>query len=125
MGVRNRWSEESRSAAKERGRPKALELGTQAARESPLAGPYETNISAKGWTLKAPDGTIHNVNNLSLFIRQHPEWFPNARSARSALCSVAACARDETTPKSRRGRTVGQYKGWQVLYCGDKLPPDE
>lgn len=122
VGVRNTWNDDSRSALRERGRPDVLDRGTRAALSSPLAGPFETNVNAKGWTLKAPDGTIHEVNNLSLFIRQHPDWFPNPRSARSALSSAASCARDETTPKSRRGRTVGQYKGWQVLYRGDKLP---
>lgn len=104
-GKRNVWPEESKARVRLNGRSVNLLLGTAAAQASPRSGAYVTNVSARHWILKAPDGMTYEFDNLNEFIRRHPEWFVNPRSARSALTAVA-------TGK----RNVGQYKGWQVLY---------
>lgn len=110
VGKRNMWSQESRARAAAKGKPLNLELGTAAAMASPRSGAYESNVSAKHWILKAPDGTLHEFDNLALFVRQHPEWFANPESASSALITAASGKRN-----------VGQYKGWQVIFRGDKI----
>ena len=92
------WSAEKKARRSEEfktARRKELEAlqatGTKAARESPVSGPFETNRNAKIWRLKSPDGVEYQFANLNLFIRNHPAWFPNARSARTALGTVARC----------------------------------
>lgn len=98
----------------------AQEKATAAARVSPLAGPFETNRGAKHWILKSPEGVLHEFDNLALFIRLHPDWFPNPHSASTALASAASCMAEETTPPSRRGREFSGYKGWQVVHRAER-----
>lgn len=118
-GVSNQWSEESRAALSQRGRTKNLLLGTPAAKTSPKSGPFETNKNAKHWVMKSPEGILHEFDNLNLFIRSHPEWFSNPKSASSALRASAACLAGRPYP-SRENRQFGQYKGWQVVWYGPK-----
>ena len=47
----------------------------RAVQSSPTTGPFETHFSAKDWSLKAPDGSIHKFRNLSLFIRNNLKLF--------------------------------------------------
>ena len=115
VGLHNQWSEASREKLRAIGQTANLKLGTPAAMQSPIAGAFETNQNAKRWVLKSPDGVLYDVENLALFIRQHPEWFDNPVSARTALCTAASCMSEETTPPSRKGKEFSQYKGWQVL----------
>ena len=118
-GVSNRWNEESRAKLSQRGKTENLLLGTPAAKVSPVSGPFETNQNAKHWILKDPDGILHEFDNLDLFIRRHPEWFSNPKSASSALRASAACLAGTPYP-SRRNRQFSQYKGWQVIWYGQK-----
>lgn len=120
LGKHNQWSEESRAKLRARGQTENLKRGTPAAIVSPLAGPFETHHSAKRWTLKSPEGLLYETTNLTLFIRDHPDWFPNPKSAQTALCSAASCMAEETTPPSRKGREISQYKGWQVVSRKEK-----
>lgn len=117
-GNRRPWGEEKKAAlsAAIRSDPerlaaarKSADAATAAAQQSTKSGPFETNVNAKNWMLKAPDNTVHEFNNLSKFIREHPNWFPNPHSARTALSAVA-----------NGKRNVGQYKGWQVIYSGPR-----
>lgn len=105
IGKRNAWNSASREKLREQGQTENLKTGTAAALLSPKSGPFETNINAKHWVLKAPDQTIHEFDNLSLFIREHPDWFPNPKSARTALSGIA----------TGRIKNLSQYKGWQVI----------
>ena len=104
-GKSNTWSPESRARLSAAGQTDNLRLGTPAAMVSPRSGAYATNVSARHWVLKAPDGTLHEFDNLNAFTRSHPEWFANPRSAQGALSAVAGGKRN-----------VGQYKGWRVIY---------
>ena len=115
IGKHNKWNSESREKLKKQGKSENLKLGTAAAKESPKSGPFETNISAKHWVLMSPDNVLYEVDNLFLFIRSHPDWFPNQKSAHTALCSAASCMQISTTPSSRKGREFSQYKGWRVI----------
>lgn len=105
VGKHNVWSADSRRRLSASGQTANLLRGTAAAKASPHAGAYTTNVSARHWILKAPDGQLHEFDNLNHFIRSHPDWFTNPHSASTALSAAA-------TGK----RNVGQYKGWQVIY---------
>lgn len=102
---------------------KSQRLATEAAKQSPLAGPFETNWHAKRWVLKSPENVVYAFDNLALFTREHPEFFENPKSAASGISIVASCMSEETTPPSRkppRGRPATQYKGWQVISRAEK-----
>lgn len=81
-----------------------------AARQSPIAGPFETNLNAKIWTLCDPSGNLHNVTNLALFVRGRPDDFPRPKSALHMLYKQSACLRDgrRVTPQTCCG-------GWYVV----------
>lgn len=105
QGKRNQWTEQSRNNLHMRGQTVNLLKGTPAAQESPLAGRFPTNSNARHWILRSPVGVIHEFENLNLFIREHPEDFPNFQSARAALSAIA------------RGKTRAiYYKGWSVEF---------
>lgn len=63
------------ATAKKQDRAKSLSRGTPAAMQSPKAGRFVTNSSAKHWTLIAPDGMMHKCSNLAEFVRQHADLF--------------------------------------------------
>lgn len=119
-GKRNQWSDESRAKLRAAGQTANLKLGTPAAKMSPISGAVETNRNAKHWVLKSPENMLYEFDNLALFIRQHPEFFSNPKSAHTALISAASCVKESTTPHSRRGRAVTQYKGWTVVSRSEK-----
>ena len=119
LGKSNVWSDEKRKRLSEQGQTENLKLGTDAAKQSPVSGPFASNQNAKHWILKSPDNQIFEFDNLNLFVREHPDWFPNQISASTALRSSAACLAGRTPP-SRKGREFGQYKGWQVIWYGKK-----
>lgn len=85
-------------------------LGTKMAQQSPFSGPFETHLRAKSWVLCDPVGNLHNVTNLRLFIRQHPNDFPNQVSACTMFSRQGRCIRDHKpmTPKTCCG-------GWYVV----------
>lgn len=119
-GKSNVWSEESKKNLSLKGQTENLKKGTDAARRSPIAGAFATNQNAKHWVLKSPTNVIYECDNLNLFIREHPEWFPNPTSASSALRASAACLAGKASP-SRKDRQFGQYKGWQVVWYGERI----
>ena len=120
IGKHNVWSDEKKDALKAKGYPSAFRFGTKAAQKSPVAGPFETNQNAKHWVLKSPKGVLYEFDNLTLFVRKHPEFFPNPKSARSALAASAACLAGKPYP-SRKYRQFSQYKGWQVVWYGKRI----
>lgn len=115
----NVWSEDAKqrvgvSAMRDRAKqvqPSAVE----AARRSPKVGPYTTNINAKIWTLKTPDGERIEVRNLALFCREHPEWFPDQKIAKNRL---GYCAKAQ-----RLGLPTRTWNGWGVI--GQPIVPED
>ncbi len=92
-------------------RPAAVE----AARRDPKSGPYVTNINAKVWTLETPSGDQIEVRNLALFVREHPEWFPDEKVARAR---IGYCAKAE-----RLGLPKRTWNGWSVI--GQPVVPED
>ena len=105
-GVHYKWSEEQKQ--KLRDNPSEnLTMWRKAHMLSEKSGRFETNINAKHWILKSPDNQIYEFDNLSLFISDHKNWFPNTISARTVFSAIA-----------NNKTTATQYKGWQVIGTG-------
>lgn len=83
---------------KSRGYTKNLQKGVDGAKKSPNSGAFETNVNAKHWVLKAPDGKLYEIDNLANFIRERGDDFPNKISAANSL-----------------GHD-GKYHNWYVVY---------
>jgi hypothetical protein len=114
LGKRNAWPIKSRRRVAEAGQTPNLKKGSPAAKQSPNAGPFETNINALVWTLKGPDNRVYRVRNLSKFIRDNPGKFHNTPNlARAGLAQVRRSMQGKTK------RAVTQWKGWRVLNVED------
>lgn len=50
-------------------------LATKAAKASPKAGKFETNVHAKKWRITSPDNQVFIVTNLYQFVRDHTHLF--------------------------------------------------
>lgn len=89
-----------------------LERGTPAARVSPLAGPYETNVGAKSWRIIAPDGDQYACTNLRLWCETNAALFDpdDWRKAYGGFRAVAA----SLAGTRGKARPVRQWKGWTL-----------
>jgi len=109
-----RWSDTARASRRAQAHRfrAALQLGTHAARQSPIAGPFETNKEALIWHLEAPDGRRYTVRNLRLFFRNHPELIPDntMEQATHGIYAIKA-----SMMGTRKGRPTTQWKGWRLL----------
>ena len=105
-------------AAKERGHTENLSKGTPAAMKSPKGGRFETNSSAKDWTIMAPSGNIYTITNLKNWIRQNPEKFGDDLSE-ADIDRISSGFR-VVARNARKGKSGTTYKGWSVLYTGLK-----
>lgn len=104
------WSQEARQHRSAQGKTPNLQLGTAAAKLSPLAGPFETNQEAKFWWIVSPDGDRYHLRNLRKFCRDHPHLFASHpwQNAYAGLRQVQAWLMGKTP------RTVSQWKGWTL-----------
>jgi len=104
------WSSEARQRLSARGQTLNLQLGTPAAKQSPRAGPFETNQEAKLWWILSPNGEHYHVRNLRKFCRDHPHLFaPDPwENAYAGLRQVQAWMMGKT-----KGM-VSQWKGWTL-----------
>lgn len=83
LGLSPKWSNATKQRKAALGQTSNLKMGTAAARQSPVAGPFETNQEAKLWWIISPEGTRYHLRNLRKFCRDHPHLFapdpwPNA-----------------------------------------------
>jgi len=56
-------------------RERALANSAKEGKTNPLRGRFETNIAAKDWHLRSPDGEMFHIRNLRHFIRNHRHLF--------------------------------------------------
>lgn len=106
------------AAAKERGQTENLKKGTPAAMVSPKAGRFETNSSAKDWTIMSPSGDVYNIVNLKNWIREHMDLFDDCYTEED-VNRISAGFRVAKN-NMEKGRNTVTYKGWSILYCGTK-----
>jgi hypothetical protein len=104
------WGNEARQRKAAQGQTPNLQLGTPAARQSPIAGPFETNQEAKFWWVVSSDGDQYHMRNLRNFCRTHPDLFaPDPwENAYAGLRQIQAWLMGKTA------RTVSQWKGWTL-----------
>lgn len=111
-GKANHWAPSARAQLSERGQTDNLKKGMPAARQSPIAGPFETNQMAKSWEIVNLDsGARYEMLNLRKFCRDHPDFFvPDPwQNAYAGLRQVQAWL-NGTAP-----RTVSRWKNWTLV----------
>ena len=105
------WSEASREAARIRALSQGFHAtGTEAAKKSPKSGPFASNINAKRWRIRSPEGMEYEFNNLLLWARENAHLFDNASATTIAHGFY-------TLKRSMDGKTVrptSGYKGWTI-----------
>lgn len=101
--------------AKSRDLSRLQEIGVQAAKNSPKAGRFETNINAKDWHLISPAGKHYHFHSLNYWLRENcRELFdcePDTReflNVRSGLSGAKRAAMGKNYP-------CCTYKGWQAI----------
>lgn len=101
-------------AAKKRGVSEITQkLGTAAAMNSPKAGRFETNSSAKTYTIMSPEGNEYQVSNLRNWIRENADLFGGDNSDEAVnRISNGFYTIARNTRLNKRGQT---YKGWIVV----------
>lgn len=87
-----------------------VELAQIAAMISPNSGSFETNAIAKSWKIQAPNGEIYNINNLSLWAKEHKELLPGTDKQ-----FVGGIRDIKRTKQGKKKRGSAQYKGWKLL----------
>lgn len=119
IGKPHQWSKETRQRKALLGQTDNLKQGTPAAKQSPIAGPFETNQEAKLWWVVSPQGTHYHIRNLRKFCRDHPQLFaPDPwQNACAGLIQVQAWL------QGKKERKVSQWKGW-TLEC-PAVSPEE
>ena len=95
-----------------------LASGTAAAKESPKGGRFETNSSAKSWTIVHPDHGIHRFTNLREWIRNNIGFF----ECEPTDANVTRIAHGFYTAKKNalKGANTITYKDWSILYTSSK-----
>ena len=102
-----KWSNKARELLSRHGQTQNLKLGTPAALKSPIAGPFETNINAKGWVVVSPEGKEYVFRNLNLWCREHEDILPGTAKTASGAFRMLKRAKLGKTK-----RAVTQWKGW-------------
>lgn len=102
-------------AAKKRGVSEITQKkGTAAAMKSPKAGRFDTNSSAKSYTIMSPEGNEYEVTNLMNWVRDNIGLFgeeePTDEAVRRIASGFYTIARN--TRLNKRGQ---RYKGWIVV----------
>ncbi len=104
------WSKASRARLSLRRQTSNLKLGMQAALQSPIAGPFETNHKALIWVIVSPAGDLYEIRNLNLWLRTHAHLLPGTpEQARAGLMQI----KRSTLGKTKR--PVQTWKGWTLL----------
>ena len=100
--------------AKTQNRSSNLSKGTPAALQSPKAGRFTTNSSAKHWTLLSPDGMMYKCSNLSEFIRVHADLF-GIRSDDDVAVHRIFASFAQLKIGLRKGTRSYCNEGWKLL----------
>ena len=94
--------------AKGRDMTSLQQLGTEAAKSSPNSGRFETNVNAKTWRLKSPEGKEYICRNLNLWVREHCSLFGEEPSDHSFNKIRSGLW------QAKRGVQASTYKGWRA-----------
>jgi len=114
QGKRNTWNEESRHNLSVKGQTANLSKGTPAAKQSPIAGSFETHRNAKEWVLVDPDGKEHRCRNLNLWTKNNSRLFD-----RTPTQIAAGFRQIKLHYEGKTKRTVTSYFDWTLKDWGD------
>lgn len=116
--VDNKTRQKMSKSARANGVSENLKKGTAAAMNSPKGGRFETNSSAKDWTIMSPEGKVYNVVNLKNWIRQNANLFGDNLTDDDIdrIGNGFRVAKNNI----KKGKGTVTYKGWSILYCGCK-----
>lgn len=92
-----------------------LKLAHEAAAKSPNSSSCETNSRAKSWVIQSPEGTIYEVNNITLWARQNADILP---SDPGKFSSGIIAIKGTIEGKKKRGSY--QYRGWHLISYSEK-----
>lgn len=130
------WSETARtryaaSPAHQAQARAQIKAATEVAAALPEGQRGSQNRECKIWILKAPDGTLHRAVGLLPWARKNYSLFeplaqdPEAAAARIKAGFMAIASSIFYGAKSRLGHAVTKYKGWELLYVGEKGPNEQ
>lgn len=108
-----------------------IKVATEAAAAIPEGQRGSQNRECKTWILKAPDGTLYRAIGLLPWARKNYALFeplaqdPEAAAARIKAGFMAIASSVFYGAKSRAGHAVTKYKGWELLYVGEKGPNEQ
>lgn len=131
-GLRWSVSEEGRShmkkegAALERARETAL-AASAIASTIPEGQKGPQNRTCKVYVLKDPDNVLHTVVGLLPWARENYALFePQSKEPQASAIRISSGFRAIISKSpSRINRPVSSYKGWQIIYHGEKTSEDQ
>ena len=92
------------------GRPHMLEVMRAGVKKSPILQPDEKHINARDYALRAPDGAVYQGRNLSLFVREHANFFEDFDMRPMSDTTYAASMLSTLRPTRKRPHR--EWKGW-------------
>ncbi len=98
-------------------KPEYQKIATEAAKISPKAGRFETNVKAKTWTFKSPENKTYTFTNLMHFVRTHEHLFePEDVVWRKKASGVEWCrASSGLAGLAAKKKTPNSWKGWKLI----------
>ncbi len=78
--------------------------------KSPIAGSFDTNQNSLDWSIQSPDGRVHHVRNLRLWLKKHKNNLPGTvTQAFAGFMQMKRCILGNTK------RNVFQWKGYRLI----------
>lgn len=117
-GAPHKWGEEAKERRRRTHTAEVMaplqEKATIASNQSPLSGPFETNMEAKEWVLIDPAGEKHFCKNLMLWARKNCDLFGKEFSDKSAVQIAQGFYAVAATLAGKRKTAATTYKGWTL-----------
>jgi len=105
-------------------RKKALRNSAEEGRTNPRRGRFETNVAAREWHLRSPDGVEYHFWNLRNFIREHAHLFSEEQLCMSAQPPITRAEQNlaRLSPR-RRDKAVCVLGGWTWIHDAAPVAP--
>jgi hypothetical protein len=91
-------------------------LATEAAKQSPNSGRFETNVNAIDWHLISPSGKHYYFHSLNLWLRENcEELFGFAPDSREYINARSGLNNAKRAMLGKKTANCCTYKDWQVI----------
>jgi len=114
-GIKFKWSPEARERLLNKNPSDNLKKGTPASQISPLAGPFDTNVTAKYWKIQAPSGEVFEFNNLLKWCRENADLFGKEIGNPQDAHAIASAFRAIKQTRQGKPRRAYAYQEWTLL----------